>query len=148
MHEPTIENLKKLTEEFFAMHWNSEIIKQEVPTWSERYNFIGSLPNYDKQGVYAFACDNEITYIGVGTSTGSGRYAGHGLGKRFQAYSKVQNGAHAPIDHRLVEAGSIFTIGFLSEHAYLANALELYLIGRLNTRHNINRPGSSKIKHF
>lgn len=144
MQEPTIENLKLLTEEFFAMHWNAEIIKQEMPTWSERYTFIGSLPNYDKQGVYAFANGNVITYIGVGTSTGSGRYAGHGLGKRFQAYSKVENGAHTPTDHRLIEAGSILTIGFFPEQAYLANALELYLIGRLNTEHNVNRPGSYK----
>lgn len=141
MLEPTIENLIKLTKEFFRMHWDSDYIQQESPEWSDRYTFIGSLPNYDKQGVYSFAKDNLITYIGVGTSSGSGRYAGHGLGKRFQAYTNVQNDAHTPTDSRLVEAGSMFTIGFRPEQAYLANALELYLIGRLNTEHNLNRPG-------
>ena len=142
MHTPTLDNLKKLTEEFFSMHWNHEKISQEPPTWSERYTFTGSLPNHDRQGVYAFAKDNTITYIGVGSSAGSGRYAGHGLGKRFQAYTKVINDVHTPTDPRLIDAGSLFTIGFLPEQAYLANALELYLIGRLNTEHNINRPGS------
>lgn len=142
MNEPTIENMKKLTRDFFELHWNEKTIQNVAPEWSERYSFIGSLPNYDKQGVYAFASETEVLYIGVGTSTGGGRYAGHGLGKRFQSYSKVINDTHTPTDHRLVEAGGIFTIGFYPEYAYLANALELYLIGRLNTKYNINRPGS------
>lgn len=34
------------------------------------------------------------------------------------------------------------TIGFNIEQAYLANALELYLLGRLKTKYNSNRPGS------
>lgn len=146
MEDPTHENLLALTEKFFSMHWNSEKIGQEPPSWSNRYTFSGSLPNYDKQGVYVFTNGNTITYIGVGASAGNGRYAGHGLGRRFKSYSNVVNGAHNPTDSRLIEAGSMFTIGFMTEQAYLATSLELYLIGRMRTKHNVNRPGASAIR--
>lgn len=139
---PSIENLKSLTAEFFCRHWNEAIIGSAPPIWSDRYEFIGSLPNHDKQGVYAFVNHkNEVTYIGVATSQGGGPYRGHGLGKRFQAYARVINDAHSPTDSRLKEAGGMVTIGFSTNHAYIANALELFLLGRLDTAHNINRPG-------
>ena len=100
------------------------------------------MPNHDKQGVYAFVSESGlINYIGVGNSRGTGRYTGHGLGRRFQAYSRVLGGAHAPTDPRLKQAGGIMTIGFSQEVAYLASALELYLVGRLHTQHNAHRPG-------
>lgn len=140
--EATTENLKLLTSEFFGKHWNNLVLRTEPPSWSEQYRFNGSLPNHDKQGVYAFVKGNVITYIGVATSKGGGRYRGHGLGKRFQAYSKVVDDAHTPTDARLIDAGAMMTIGFSQDHAYLANALELFLIGRLDTEHNANRPGS------
>lgn len=141
MKNTKLKNLKKLTKEFFSMHWNSEVIGSEYPGWSDIYEFEGSLPNYDKQGVYAFVKNDEITYIGVGASSnGSGRYAGHGLGKRFQSYSKVEEGRHVPTDPRLVDAGAIITLGFNPNQAYLAYALEMFLISRMETAHNINQP--------
>jgi hypothetical protein len=141
MVNTALDNLKHLTNEFFAMHWNSEYLKSEFPEWSDIYQFEGSLPNYDKQGVYAFVKSGEVTYIGVGASSnGTGLYAGHGLGKRFQAYSKVENGRHTPSDPRLIDAGSMITIGFEPKHAYLAYALEMYLVGKIETEHNVNRP--------
>lgn len=140
MQSSTINDLVRLTEEFFSRHWNRDQL-QDPPSWSGLYKFEGSLPNYDKQGVYAFVKENFVTYIGVGTSFGGGRYAGHGLGKRFQAYSKVIDGRHTPTDPRLVDAGCMMTIGFPQDIAYLANALELFLIGRMDTVHNVNRPG-------
>jgi excinuclease UvrABC nuclease subunit len=134
--------LESLTTEFFSRHWNTSEIKSPPPVWSERYIFIGSLPSYDKQGVYAFiTAEGEVTYIGVGTAKGGGRYKGHGLGARFQAYTRVINDAHSPTDDRLKEAGGIITIGFEPEYAYIANALELFLINRLNPKYNINKPG-------
>jgi hypothetical protein len=140
---PSLEDLIKISNQFFALHWNGELIGYNPPNWSERYTFKGSLPNYDKQGVYAFVTDDsEITYIGVGTSKGSGLYRGHGLGIRFNRYKKVINGVHTPIDNKLTEAGGMVTIGFNQDQAYLANALELYLLGRLETKYNRNRPGS------
>ena len=140
--EPTIENLQLLTSEFFQKHWNEQYLCEKHPNWSDVYRFKGSVPNHDKQGVYAFVKEEIVTYIGVGTSQGSGKYTGHGIGKRFQAYTKVVNDAHTPADPRLIDAGAMITIGFNKSHAYLANALELFLIGRLNTEHNANRPGS------
>ena len=142
MMEANLDNLKFLTNGFFEKHWNIDTLKTQPPQWSERYEFIGSLPNYDKQGVYAFIKCNRVTYVGVATSKGDGRYRGHGLGKRFQAYTNVVDDAHSPVDSRLVDAGAMITIGFEQDHAYLANALELFLIGRLEPEHNVNRPGS------
>lgn len=140
--ESTIGNLKSLTVEFFHKHWNDQVLGGEPPVWSEAYRFEGSLPNHDRQGVYAFLKAEHVTYIGVATSNGGGKHRGHGLGKRFQAYSKVVNDAHTPTDPRLIDAGALITIGFDQAHAYLANALELFLIGRLDTEHNANRPGN------
>lgn len=99
-------------------------------------------PNGNKQGVYAFVKGNVVTYIGVGTSKGHGLYRGHGIGKRFQAYAKYVDGQYKAVDARLKEAGRAMTIGFNTEEAYLANALELYLIAKLNPKYNSNHPGS------
>ena len=140
--EATVGNLAALTREFFTKHWNADAIGCAPPEWSGEYRFIGSLPNHDKQGVYAFVRGDQVTYIGVGASKGGGPYRGHGLGSRFKAYTRVIDDAHTPVDPRLVDAGAMVTIGFDVDHAYLANALELYLIGRLETEHNANRPGS------
>ena len=141
MESATVDNLKNLTEDFFSKHWGSEIINSSYPVWSDLYQFNGSLPNYDKQGVYAFVKNGEVTYIGVGASSnGTGRYAGHGLGKRFQSYSKVEGGRHVPTDSRLIDAGAMMNIGFEPELSYLAYALEMYLVGKIATEHNVNRP--------
>lgn len=141
MKDPIVSNLLELTSEFFQKHWNLASIDASAPSWSSLYKFEGSLPSYDKQGVYAFVKGNEVTYIGVGASSnGAGRYAGHGLGKRFQAYTKVQNDKHVPTDPRLLDAGGMMTIGFEPGHAYLAYALEMFLVGRIKTEHNVNRP--------
>lgn len=143
MLHPSLERLYELTENFFRLHWNENEIGVLAPKWSEKYIFQGgNLPNYDKQGVYAFLKGDEVTYVGVAASKGNDNYRGQGLGKRFQSYSHVVNDIHTPKDPRLVDAGGIMTIGFEPEQAYLANALELYLIGRIDTQHNINRPGS------
>jgi hypothetical protein len=135
--------LESFTTEFFFKHWNETRIGKP-PTWSERYEFVGgSLPNYEKQGVYAFVtAENEVTYIGVGTSRGGGLYKGHGLGSRFMSYTRVINDIHTPVDDRLKEAGGMITIGFDPEDAYIANALELFLITKLEPKYNINKPGS------
>ena len=142
--EATLENLKSQTKLFFTQHWNEDHIREDHPEWSHLYIFNGSLPNYDKQGVYAFVKDGEITYIGVGASSnGTGLYAGHGLGKRFQSYSRVIDGKHTPTDERLIDAGSMMTIGFTPKTSYLAYALEMFLIAKIKTQHNVNRPSGA-----
>lgn len=141
----TVENLKVLTTEFFSLHWNEAKISELLPEWSDRWTFTGNLPNYNKQGVYSFvSSDDMVTYVGVASARGGGPYKGHGLGARIgNAYVRVvSEGLFRPIDARLEDAGGLVTIGFEPEQAYLANALELFLIGRLDTQHNNNRPGS------
>ena len=138
---PSLDNLCAQTEQFFHLHWNHQELGTP-PFWSETYVFEGgNLPNHNRQGVYAFVDDQTVTYIGVGASTGRGKSAGHGLGKRFQSYSRVVDGRHTAMEPRLVSAGSIITLGFDNETAYLAASLEIYLISRLDTEHNTNRPG-------
>lgn len=142
---PTVDNLKALTDKFFSLHWNDSCIREKPPAWSNRWIFHNEIPNGRKQGVYAFVDQKDmVTYIGVGTSRGSKGYEGHGIGSRFyQAYIRViDEGKYQPKDKRLEDAGGVMTIGFEPAQAYIANALELFLIARLNTKHNSNRPGA------
>ena len=48
---------------------------------------------------------------------------------------------YGPIDERLKKAGAIVTIDFEQDHAYIANALEIYLISRLNPKYNFIKVG-------
>ena len=139
----TVENLLVWTHHFFERHWNLPLIGIKPPKWSEPTPVKEPFPpNGNKQGVYAFVKGNIVTYIGVGTSKGSGLYRGHGIGKRFQSYAKYVDGQYQAVDERLKEAGRAMTIGFEIEEAYLANALELFLIAKLNPKYNSNHPGS------
>ena len=143
MKESTLTNLVGLTKEFFAKHWNASLIGKEAPEWCEpqEIRYGNPLPNHNKQGCYAFVDGEKVVYIGVGTSRGGGRYRGHGIGKRFQAYAKYVNGVYQIVDERFKRCKAV-TIGFEVEEAYLANALELFLIGHMPTNHNKNAPGS------
>lgn len=139
----TIENLLICTQHFLNRHWNQQFIGIKPPEWPDPSPIKENcaLPNHDKQGVYAYVKDHDVTYIGVATSKGSGLYRGHGIGKRFQAYAKFIDSQYQVVDARLKEAGQVMTIGFEIEEAYLANALELYLIDKLNPKYNNNHPG-------
>lgn len=140
--KPNILNLLKNTDYFFRDHWNDKTLGKH-PQWSNIHtNFNQSIPNYDKQGVYAFVKGDEITYIGVGTSRGSGRYRGNGLSARVMKYCRwLDKETYGPIDERLKDAGALVTIGFEQEHAYLANALEIYLISKLQPKYNYIKVG-------
>lgn len=142
MHQSFIENLKDQTNKFFALHWNKNLLG-DAPQWSEVHtDFSKSIPSYDKQGVYAFIKEEEVTYIGVGTSRGSGRYKGNGLSARVMKYCRyIDKNTYGPVDERLKEAGAIMTIGFEQEHAYIANSLEIYLISRLHPKYNFIKVG-------
>lgn len=138
-----LKNLIALTEIFFQNHWNEKKLGLP-PSWSSIHTDFRKIPNYDKQGVYAFVKDDEITYIGVGTSRGGGLYRGNGLSARVMKYCRwidKPNNVYGPIDVRLKEAGAIITIGFEQNHAYLANALEIYLISRLQPKYNYIKTG-------
>lgn len=100
------------------------------------------MPNYDKQGVYVFVKDNFVTYVGSGVASIKGRYKGHGLGKRIYSYLRVlKEGEYCAVDRRLKDADYLMTIGFPEGYGYMAIALEYYLLTKLVTEHNKNRPG-------
>lgn len=137
MKNPTFDNLIELTEDFFKLHWD-EIQLGTPPIWSEAFSDFIRMPNYLKAGVYAFLKDKEVTYIGVGASKGGGIYPDRGLSRRFQSYVKVDKESKKPyiVDQRLKDSGTVVTIGFESQYAYLAYGLEAFLISRLNPIHN------------
>lgn len=141
MSESTLSNLILNTQAFFKIHWNETILGMP-PQWSAIHNDFRKIPNYDKQGVYAFVKGEEITYIGVGTSRGGGIYRGNGLSARVMKYCRwLDKETYGPIDERLKDAGALVTIGFEQEHAYLANALEIYLISKLQPKYNYIKVG-------
>ena len=138
MTEPTLKSLKEFTELFFKLHWNIDELG-DAPQWSDIDTRFRPIPNYNKQGVYAFIKGCEITYIGVGASKVGGKYSGNGLSDRVMKYCRwidKANDHYGPVDKRLVDAGAIVTIGFEPNQAYLAYALEMYLILKMQPIHN------------
>ncbi len=119
------------------MHWAEN---SKRPEWSPEWIFEGELPNHNRQGCYALFSEDEIIYIGVGIGKGSGQYKNNGIGyrtKRYWCLNKDENRStrYAPTsDWEAV--GYIRTIGFEPEDAYLAAALEIYLIERLDPPRN------------
>lgn len=142
MHQPLITDLIKKTNDFFSMHWNTNLLGDSPTSSAVHTDFSKSIPNYNKQGVYAFIKENEVTYIGVGTSRGSGRYKGNGLSARVMKYCRyIDKNTYGPVNERLKDAGTIMTIGFEQKYAYIANSLEIYLISRLHPKYNFIKVG-------
>lgn len=135
--------LQDATDQFFMCHWNERAVGSKPPSWSEPWRFSGTLHNHDKQGVYAFLRGSTVIYLGVGASRGKAGYEGHGLGARVQKYIRHNGGGeYRPHDERMLDADCVVTIGFDKGCGYLAPALESYLIGRIPTPHNIQKPGA------
>mgnify|MGYP007070654814 FL=1 len=141
-----------LTNEFFNLHWDEKIIGFPIPLWSAPWKFEGTQPNGNRQGCYILLKGDEVLYIGVGASIGDGRYEGHGIGKRTNAYTQLGKGQRGvPCETRRylpskiwAERGldGIAAIGFEKGYGYLAYALEAYLISRCPTPYNSNKPGA------
>lgn len=141
-----IADLKRLTIEFFEMHWNKDKLNAEPPLWNSPYSFKGSVPDHDKQGVYAFVRKDEVIYIGAGGSRSTPNYDGHGLGRRLHGdYLKVSEGGRGITDSERPyefkdklwdEVDKIFTLGFKMEHSHLAYALETFLIRNMKPIRN------------
>lgn len=99
----------------------------------------GSVPQ--QGGVYAlFDGDKNIVYIGLGISRGGGIYKECGISKRLLAHVITRDhdkggGSYKP-QEKWGEVVDIGAIGFPGEYAYLAAALEDYLIGDLNPPRN------------
>ncbi|OFY95844.1 MAG: hypothetical protein A3K10_02640 [Bacteroidetes bacterium RIFCSPLOWO2_12_FULL_31_6] len=135
-----MDKLNEITNLFFQKHWN--ISSENHPKWSEEWSFNGTIPNHDRQGCYALIKGGEIIYIGVGIGNGDGNYVGCGLGNRLKRYWKVNKNTNSESKRSYTqkekweEVDSIKTIGFHPEYFYLAAALEIFLIDKLNPIRN------------
>lgn len=99
------------------------------------------MPYHNKGGVYAlFDANGNIVYVGLGASRGGGIYMEHGISRRLLAHviaSDRSRGAGYYVPRKAwSEVADIGAIGFPKEYAYLAPALEDYLIGKLNPPRN------------
>ena len=128
----TLESLQKSANEFFVKHWKIDL--GDPPVWNDTWGLIGSMPGHDSQGIYALlSSHNSVLYVGVGASLGGGIYTGHGLGARIKNYVRV-GGKDAETTYlpkgEWAERGlaKIVTLSFEQEYAYLAYALEAYLL--------------------
>jgi len=132
-----LERLRLLTKDFFRMH-NSGMIACE---WFEPWRFIGEIPNNEKKGCYAFLDeDDKVIYIGIGIGNSHGIYEGSGLGARLNRTWKFKNIVsgvrhYVPAKH-YEHVNAIVTIGFPKEVFYLAAALEVFLISRIQPELN------------
>lgn len=87
--------------------------------------------------------DGIVTYVGLGVSRGGGIYRARGISARLNTYSRYVDGDYQPVDpHLKAASGRVCTIGFEIKDAYLACALEAYLIRELKPVFNTNRPAS------
>lgn len=149
MENPPIKfsDIQASTTEFFRLHWPQTEQWGQEPQWNNPWRLRGSLPNGDKQGVYVLLDFNDdVIYIGVGASFGSGIYEGAGLGSRINHYIRLAEGQNGVrVEDRQYQAiekweelglKSLRTLGFPIESAYLAYALEAHLLSRHAPPHN------------
>jgi hypothetical protein len=138
-------DLKNSTDKFFDLYWNN--IKDERPKWSLHWDWNSELPNNGKRGCYALFKGNEIVYIGAAIGKNfadykskNGAYNPGGLGARLKAYwelnkNSIGKNKYIPTEKWQSEdrkLTSILTIAFDDNHFWLAAALEIYLINKLN----------------
>jgi hypothetical protein len=148
----TMAKVIMLTNEFFKLHWNNNIIGSQPPPWSAPWKFEGTQRNGDRQGCYVLLKGDEVLYIGIGASIGDAPYEGCGIGKRTNIYWQLAEGQRSvPCEERRylpakiwAERGldGIAALGFEMGYGYLAYALEAYLISRCLTQYNSNKPGA------
>lgn len=137
--------LHSATAAFFSLYWNQNL--STPPEWSEPWDFNSELPNNGKKGCYALIDENdEVIYIGVAISKPfaeyktKGAYQPGGLGARLKAYWMVDKSLEPKTKYTTTAnwdmVKSIQTIGFDDEHYWLAAALEIYLIEKLQPIRN------------
>ncbi len=132
------EYLEQETGIFFGRHWDAAAI----PAWDFSWNWCGPVPNHEHSGVYALFCGETLIYIGLGASRDHGSFKKNGIGKRLLAHVLEMAPADSDVSYlpeerwRNAAVDSVATIGFPQEMAYLACALEHYLIEKLNPLEN------------
>jgi hypothetical protein len=132
----SVEKLKETTDEFFEKFCNNDLLNSR-PTWSNnKWLFKGELPNNDKKGCYAHLINDEVIYIGLAIGNS---YEGSGIGSRVSKYWKKSidysntNQIYTPT---IKDVTAIITLAFSEDNFYLAPALEVYLIQKLNPPKN------------
>lgn len=124
------------TEEFFRRHW-PVCTSQAAPVWDYEWEWKGPVPHHSKGGVYALLNETgEILYIGLGASVGRGGRVGYGISRRLLGHviitDKQKGRGHYKPRKKWSEVAVVAAVGFPSEYAYLAPALEDFLIGIIN----------------
>jgi hypothetical protein len=141
----TFDAIKAASDEFFRRHWSTS--ETEVPSWNSPWDFVGTLPGHNKQGIYLLLGEHdEVLYIGVGASLGGGKYTGHGLGSRMNQYFTMAEGQRGvPLKNRQYApkkkwadrgVSQVVTLGFHQDYAYLAYGLEAFLLREIETPYN------------
>lgn len=133
------ESLERATSEFFVRHWSENLLGCH-PRWEAWQEFLsGSVPNYQFGGCYALFEDDKLVYVGLGASRGGGRYLESGISRRMMSHVYCSNREPGKNTLKLRDAwlsvNSIYTIG-LPDRAYLATALESFLIRELSPPRN------------
>lgn len=144
MTQVTLSQIKDHTKQFFDLHWPEAW--QLQPDWNDPWYFQGTLSGHDKQGVYALLTEDEsVLYIGVGASFVGGLYEGHGIGARVNNYWRQGKEQESTVQQRIYEPvdiwkdrglHSIASLGMEPEQAYLAYALEAFLLSRFAPPYN------------
>lgn len=149
--ESDLERMKRETMRFFELHWNKEAHGKTYPEW-KAWHFHKTIPNGDKGGCYAMIREGRVEYVGVGIGKSTKRYEGSGLGDRLKVYYRVDKEKNEKEGIKKVEdryfkprpewekITEIWTIGFPKTLEYLAAALEIFLIQRLDP------PGNTRMK--
>jgi hypothetical protein len=140
----TIQDLERCSSEFFARHWPSNSVRDQLPIWREWKPFlVGSVPNHDLAGCYALFRGAELQYVGLGASRGAGAYTHHRLSRRLMSHviswDKERGSEWSKLKARWAEITCLYTIGVPHEFAYLSPSLESFLIRELKP------PGNARI---
>lgn len=134
------QDLVKLTSDFFQAHWGQS---EPIPEWDFSWGWTGPVPSHDKGGIYALFRKEELLYIGLGNSRGSGIYSNRGISNRLLAHviqiAPPNSSATYEPRTRWQDLGvsTVGTLGFPHEVNYLALALEDYLIARIDPPENV-----------
>jgi hypothetical protein len=130
----TISQLQHETAAFFKLHWPSHW--GAPPVWSGSWDMQTGIANPKLAGAYALFLDNgEVGYVGKGS-----RKADAGVARRLTSHvvKSIKPKGPYQIVPIWAERGvtSIRTIGFADDCAYLAVALESFLIKKLQPQFN------------
>lgn len=142
----TLKEIEQATLDFFERHWDKSSSTKPMH-WKSNWPWKGSVPYHDKAGVYALINeDGVVIYIGLGASIGNNTYPDHGISRRLVSHvlrtDRTKGNGHYVPHKNWLEVRDIGAIGFPTEYAYLAPALEDFLIRKFkpvrnNTKKNI-----------